>query len=306
MIEIQFSDVCKQLLGTKRFSVKYSTYTKYERVINNIIIPYFEGKTVNQISDKDINAYFEDLIDNKKYSGSTVNSIKYLINAISEFIKTQYNLSSYRKISIKTSNKYERDNLNEQQKVLLSSHCFIHYDKVSFAVLMALYGGLRLGEICALKWECFNFEESYVKVNKTIQRLKAKDQSKSKTEIVEGEPKTDTSKRIVPIPSFLVDYVKEYKTKYPSNSNNYILTQSDKKPDPRTIQKQFTKLCSGFDFKINFHALRHCYATSCVEQDLDIKSVSEILGHANVNTTLNLYVHSSLEQKRAQVNKIKK
>ncbi|MFQ9632912.1 MAG: tyrosine-type recombinase/integrase [Coprobacillus cateniformis] len=306
MTKTLFSEACMQVLANKKLSVKYSTYTRYERIIDKNIIPYFEGKTIDEVGIQEINDYFELLIDIKKYSRSTIKLIKYLMNATSEFINTQYNLSSFRKISIKIPNKQERQNITEQQKILLSSHCFLHYDSISFSVLIALYGGLRIGEICALKWEYFDLDEGYTKVNKTIQRLKSKDQSVCKTNIVEDEPKTSTSKRIVPLPEFLIEYIREYRIKNPADDDHYILTQSTKMVEPRTIQKRFAKLCSALGFKINFHALRHCYATSCVEQELDIKSVSEILGHSSVNTTLNLYVHSSFEQKRVQVNKIKK
>lgn len=305
MKKVLFSKVCNQWLESKKFSVKYSTYVKYEGIIERNIIPHFKNLKINELNDDLIILYFEKLTNEYKYASSTIVTIRFLVKSISQFIKTKYGISPCNLDLIRVSNKPNPvATLSKQQKENLSNYCFTNYNPISLAVLVALYGGLRIGEICSLKWKDFDFDDEYINVTKCVQRIKAKDPCESKTFLQVSKPKTETSVRLVPVPSFLTTYIKEYKNKYFVYSDDYILSNSTKIPDPRTIQYRFVKLCSKYHFQVKFHALRHCYATSCVRQNLDIKSISEILGHANVNTTLNLYVHSSLEQKKAQVNKI--
>lgn len=120
------------------------------------------------------------------------------------------------------------------------------------------------------------------------------------------EPKTHTSKRIVPMPSFIIDFLKiYYKNQTNTKKEYYIYTNSKKLPDPRNIQYHFHKICKELKIESNYHTLRHTYATNCVMNNIDIKSLSEMLGHSNVSITLELYVHSSLEFKKVQVNKLK-
>ena len=168
-----------------------------------------------------------------------------------------------------------------------------------------MYGGLRIGEICALKWEDIDLNNGIITVSKTVERLKNKENMESKTILMILEPKTQTSKRIVPIPVFLKEYIQNYYDYLTViDSSYYLLTNSEKIPDPRTIQNQFQRLCQDNNFQINFHSLRHTYATHCVMQEVDLKSLSEMLGHSNISTTLQLYVHSSIEFKINQINKI--
>ena len=173
-------------------------------------------------------------------------------------------------------------------------------------ILLSLYGGFRVGEVAGLKWEDIDFETGIVSVNRTIERLKNNDNNSTKTQLMELEPKTSTSKRLVPLPDFIMNYVKSYyKLMCPKEQSYYIYTNSEKISDPRNVQYHFQKICNLYDFEINFHSLRHTYATNCVMSDIDIKSLSEILGHSSVSITLDIYVHSSLEFKKAQIQKIK-
>ncbi|WP_028044357.1 tyrosine-type recombinase/integrase [Candidatus Stoquefichus massiliensis] len=300
------SEVAGEWLELKKLSVKYSTFVKYEVVVNNHINPYFKDCTIEQMNDEIILNFFHMLFNENKYANSTLMTIKYVLKSINRYIQIKYGTINNSMDLIKIVKKVnEVTTLTNYQKSHLSNYCFNHYKPIHMAVLIALYGGLRIGEICALKWENINYEEGFIIINKTIERLKSKDTAQKKTTLMVLNPKTSSSKRIVPIPLFLLEYIKEYQQYITiKNVEDYILTNSNRIPEPRTTQYRFAKLCNQFGFSIKFHSLRHSYATNCVMQEIDTKSLSEILGHSSVGTTLNLYVHSSLDFKKKQVNKI--
>ncbi len=162
--------------------------------------------------------------------------------------------------------------------------------------------GIRLGEICALKWEDINFQTQTLKINKTIQRIKNLDENAvTKTKIIIDAPKSQKSIRDIPIPSFMLDLLEKNK----ADKNSYLLTGTPKYIEPRVYQDMFKKYLkeSGIN-DIKFHALRHTFATRAIEKDFDIKSLSEILGHSSVKFTLERYVHPSDEYKRQNMEKL--
>ena len=178
----------------------------------------------------------------------------------------------------------------------------INQDIYKLGVLLCLYTGIRIGELCALKWGNISFEEKTLKIDKTMQRLQCDDKAE-KTEIVISEPKSSCSIRLIPLPDFIISEL----TKYKSDDNNYVLSMNNKRfVEPRTMQNHFYKYISEAHIeKANFHCLRHTFATRCVEKDFEIKSLSEILGHSSVKITLDKYVHISMQMKRNNMSKIK-
>jgi len=175
-------------------------------------------------------------------------------------------------------------------------------DKVNIrkvCLLLCLYSGLRVGEVCGLKWEDIDFSNKSLIIKRTIERIRNKDENiNSKTVLIESTPKSETSNRIVPIPNFLITYLKKYKT----DDNYYILSNSEKLYDPRQYEafyKRFLKSCN-VNYS-NFHTLRHTFATRAIESKMDLKTLSEILGHSSVEITLKLYVHPSYELKKKSI-----
>lgn len=176
-------------------------------------------------------------------------------------------------------------------------------DLFKFGVLLSLYTGIRIGELCALQWEDIDIPSSILKVRKTMQRIQETARGASrKTKVIITEPKSKCSLREIPLPSFLVAFAIRFK----SQAETYVLSAGKNKYiEPRTMQNHFKKYIrlAGID-SANYHALRHTFATRCVELGFEIKTLSEILGHANVNITLNRYVHSSLKLKYDNMNKL--
>ena len=165
-------------------------------------------------------------------------------------------------------------------------------------ILLSLYTGLRLGELCGLQWKDINLSKGTIYVNKTIQRIEKEDGS---TFMLIDSPKTISSERMIPIPSFLIPILNNIKTE---NSLDYVSTGNGSFTQPRTYQARLKSYLKDCDLpNYHFHTLRHTFASRAIELGFDPKSLSEILGHSNVKITLDLYVHPSMESKQAQMNR---
>ncbi|MFR1449269.1 MAG: site-specific integrase [Beduini sp.] len=169
------------------------------------------------------------------------------------------------------------------------------------AIMLGLYAGLRLGEVCALKWEDIDLEEGVIHINKTVQRLENINRQLTKTQVMIFKPKTQSSYRDVMMPDFLTEYIKKYFALVLLNhnsENHFILSNKTTPSEPRIIQRSFERVCKESGIMTNFHTLRHTYAANCIKLSIDVKTVSEMLGHSNISTTLNRYVHPSLKLKK--------
>lgn len=303
--EFNFETIECEWLDLKKMSVKYSTFLKYENVIFTQINPYFKNYQLNQFTDSNIIQFFMQKSRQEQLSNSYLKIIKYVLSSIIQFGRERFAFPTLHFNMIKFSQCNQTNQvLSSCEKEKLLQYCKNQYDCLSVSILISLYGGLRIGEICGLQWMNIDFENQLIYVEKTAQRQKNDNKNKKKkTHLVLTEPKTKTSKRCVPIPQFLINYLKTYKSSL--NNEDFVLSNSFVICDPRTIQKKFSLLCQKNNIKTNFHNLRHSYATECVSENVEIKSLSEILGHSRVSTTLELYVHSSIDEKRKQINKLK-
>ena len=192
-------------------------------------------------------------------------------------------------------------NIYEQQKLV--EYLSNDIDIYKAGILICLFMGLRLGEICALKWEDIDFQNRILHIKRTVQRLDCTNtESRSKTILFEGPPKTVHSIREIPIPEFLYNIILSYND---SPCKGIYFLNPNTPMDPRTYQYKFQSILKKAGIEsTHFHALRHTFATNCINSGADAKSVSEILGHANVNITLNRYVHPDMDTKRNILNSI--
>ena len=176
-------------------------------------------------------------------------------------------------------------------------------DRYKFGVLLSLYTGIRIGELCALRWEDISIPTATLKVRKTMQRIQDTDvATTTKTKVIVTEPKSQCSVRDIPLPQFIVDIAE----KFVDHPKAFVLSgDKNRYIEPRTMQNHFKAYVKESKIEdANYHALRHTFATRCIEVGFEIKTLSEILGHANVNITLNRYVHSSFDLKCANMNKL--
>lgn len=180
----------------------------------------------------------------------------------------------------------------------LESYLLHNQNNTNISVLLCLFTGLRVGELCGLKWSDIDFQNGTVSVCRTVQRIN----KHGKSEVAIGSPKSKSSVRIVPIPDFLLAILKAKR----KGDDFYIITGTSKPTEPRTMQNRFKSILKTCGIRnVNFHLLRHTYATICIENGFDPKTLSELLGHADASITLNRYVHSSMLMKKNYVSRLK-
>lgn len=307
VVQVDSKSISNEWLEIKKLALKYSSFAKYRKIILSYINPFFDQVDVNELDEITIVNYFA---ENMNLSSSTLNSIKYIMRSIFKYGEQKYKLKhvdfSYVKIQ---SNQETCITLTSEEYMQLSTYCFNKCNISTVAISIGLYAGLRLGEICALQWRDIDLENGIITVNKTVQRVDSDEEGATKTKLMIFPPKTSSSKRMVVIPDFLTEYLSGFariSNITEKNLDDYILSKKGNLVDPRNIQRRFKNVCKKLGFTTNFHILRHTFATNCIGQDIDVKTVSELLGHSNISTTLNRYVHPSLEHKKSQINKLKK
>ena len=298
-------DIAKQWFNELKAIRKKSTLSKYETQLRKYVIPAFGNKRIDEITNENIATFCHNLFE-KNLAPKTVSDILSRIKSIRKFALLQnYQVkfvSNCVKVPCKTQ-KIRILSLEEEKKLI--GYLKENFSLTAFGILLSLFTGIRIGELCALKWSNIFFKEREIHVISTMQRIRNSDNSlKSKTVIEIGEPKSPCSIRTIPIPDDLMDLMRKMRGNYPDEA--YLLSGCEHYfIEPRTMENRFKSILKKSGSKnINFHALRHTFATRCVEVGFDVKSLSEILGHANVNITLNRYVHPSLQLKRENMNKL--
>ena len=281
-------------LESIQFLIKVSTYVHYLGITKNHIKPELgnlEIKNINiEVIEKFINRKFKNSLSNK-----TIRDIVVVLKQILSYanISFKVKLPKLKKKPIKILSKEEQKCL--EKKILNQDF------NSSYGIILSLYTGLRIGEICALKWEDINLNKKTIKVSHTMLRI-MDTENFNKTKIILEEPKTENSKREIPINNFLYNILINIK---PKDSDTYFLTGTKQYIEPRTYYNHFQKLlCESNIPKYGFHALRHTFATRCIEIGMDPKSLSEILGHSDVKVTLSLYVHPTNYLKSSYLEKL--
>lgn len=295
---ITYNDILKLWLNTKK-DLKLQSLLNYENLINNYLINTIGNKNIKELKSNDIENLFVELKE-KNVATSTRKTLIYIIRASLNYAYNN-NYSEYIDVSnikFKLSNKAIFVLSKEEQSTLENKL----KDKPNIrkiCLLLCLYTGLRVGEVCGLKWEDIDFSNKSLTIKRTIVRVKNKDENKqSKTKLIESTPKSDTSNRIIPIPEFIICLLSEFK----SNNNYFILSNSNKLYDSRLLESFYSRLLKSCNINPNkFHTLRHTFATRSIESKMDIKTLSEILGHSQVETTLKLYVHPTYEMKKISI-----
>lgn len=294
---------CDEWLQLKRCKVKISTYTKYDTIIEKHIKPGLGAYMTERLNEMLVERFTNDLIHKHLLSPKTVKDILTVLRSILTYVEKCNSHIRHIEITYPKTEKKEMRVLtrNEQEK-------FIQYlmkdtDYCKFGTLLALLTGLRLGEICALQWKHVSITEGMIYIKATMQRVKNTERNgNEKTQIIISEPKSSMSVREIPLTPLALELCK----KFAGDPDAYILTDTpDKYVEPRILQyrmKSYAEKCGFSD--VHFHTLRHSFATRCVEVGFELKSLSEIMGHASPKITLERYIHSSLELKRENMMKL--
>lgn len=275
---------------------KYSTYIKYGTVYKNHLAGSIGLCRISSATAPELQIKISEYLSEEIQSESLQKSICCVINQVLDFINRKYSLCipSLEKPPVKPKKKAFRT-FSKAELARLFDYIYHQADKFTIAVLLCLYTGLRLGELCALQWTDFDFNNRTLTVSRTVQRIAVQGHI-TRTILMETEPKSESSERTIPLTEELVEFLGQMKGESP-----YVFG-GGKPLDPRTMQYRFKKIlaAAGLDGR-NFHVLRHTFATNCVENHMDVKTLSEILGHSDVRITLNRYVHPTMEYKRKQL-----
>ena len=300
----QFQEIIRLWREDKKQYVKTSTISAYTLLIENHILPAF-GKA-DRINEADVQEFvFEKL--NSGLSQKSIKDILIVLKMILKFgVKNGY--FEYTQIDIKFPTQRERQEIevlsrSNHRKVI--SHIQENFTFRNLGIYICLCAGMRIGEICALKWEDIDTENGIISVKKTIQRVYMIGGEERYTELILDSPKTKNSIRDIPMTRDLLKLLKPLKRIV--NNNYFVLTNEAKPTEPRTYRNYYKQFMQEIGVPIlKFHGLRHSFATRCIESKCDYKTVSVILGHSNISTTLNLYVHPNMEQKKRCIDQMVK
>lgn len=305
---VLFSEYAEKWLETVRCRVKESTYMKYWNMLYSYIIPELGDLKWDDLDREKIECFCGRLLSSggKKKEGlsaKTVSDIMSAVRCIFRFAadhgaRGSFNIST---VTVKKEQK-EMKVLTRKEQDRLYQYLRSDQSPRNLGILICLLTGLRLGEVCALKWEDISFTEQTIFVHQTMQRIQTKDDPRRKTKIIVTPPKSASSVRRIPIPRELVKILLSCR----KGKSSYILTgRPDTRVEPRTMERHLDRVLRRLGIgHINFHALRHTFATRCVEIHFDVKSLSEILGHSDITITLNRYVHPTMEMKRSNMQRL--
>ena len=305
---VSFCELARLWLLDIRVSVKESTYTRYHRTVEKYIVGAIGELEPCQIDRFLINSFSEYLLEcgglrGGGLSAKSVSDVICVVKAIIKFGQSNgyvfgntlgIRLPQLRRPRVRT---LEGDARAFLERVLLGAD-----DPGAIGILLSLFTGIRIGEVCGLRWEDVDPLARTVKISRTVERIANLDGcGASRTKLIICEPKTERSLRVIPLPSFLFEKIEPLRRA----PQIYIATAEPTPTEPCALYRKYKSLLRSAGLEdYSFHALRHTFATRCVEQGFDPKSLSEILGHSNISTTLALYVHPTLEQKRAQMERL--
>lgn len=300
-----FKELSHEWIEYKEMFVKESSMSAYSLLLENHLIPHF-GEYKIEIPENDVQKFVLAKIKGG-LSKKTTNDILIVLKMILKFGKKQkvFDYTPYEDIVFPTENVQKQlDVLTVAQIGVLIDHLRENFSFRNLGILMAISTGMRIGEVCAMQWKDIDLDRKVVVVSKTIQRvyIVKKDQPR-KTKLILDEPKTSASNREIPLSPDLIKILTPlFKI---VNPEYFILTNEPKPTEPRTYRNYYLGLMASLELPpLKFHGLRHSFATRCINAGVDIKTVSVLLGHSDVSTTLNVYTHPDLDQKRSAITKL--
>ena len=290
-----------------KLSLKIRSFNKYDNFINLHINPILGEYEITEITSDILQDFISlklkegNLKTKGPLSSNTVFGIASVLKQGFKFALMQDLIIKDPTLSLKLPQATEKEvqALTRDEQKTIEEYCLKHNKSNYLGIIICLYTGIRLGELLALTWDDINFEDKLLYIKKTSYTSKVN----CKNQIIIDKPKPKKSNRIIPIPDKLLVLLQIQKR---ASSCDYIIaTKQNKMVETRSYQRTFESILSKCGIKhYNFHCLRHTFATRALELGMDIKTLSEILGHTNVAITLNRYAHSLLDYKIQEMNKI--
>ena len=294
MINKTFEEVAAMWLADKQQYVKKSTYCAYSLLLSNHLNPAFSPAC--DITEDMVQAF----VLGKLHQGLSRNSVKDMLMVLKMVLKyaVKHGYMPWRQIDINFPTERRQNKvktLSRAEQKCLMDYVLANFSFMNLGIYISLAAGLRIGELCALTWADLDTDAGVVRISRTLQRIYNKDESS--TEVIIGTPKSKNSVREIPLAKELQRLIKPLKKVV--NGNYYVLTNSPYPTEPRSYRNHYKHVMQQLDLPLlKFHGLRHSFATRCIESKCDYKTVSVLLGHSSISTTLNLYVHPDLDQKK--------
>lgn len=302
MVKKVLSQIIDLWKKDKKQYVKKSTYSAYVLLVENHLLPYFGNK--EEVKEADA----QDFVFKKLEQGLSQKTIKDILIVLKMILRfgVKHKYLDYCEIDIKfptQRDNEELDVLNRSSQRKIMEYIEKNFTFKNLGIYVCLCTGLRIGELCALTWDDIDVDNGVIYVRRTIQRIYIVDEGVKRTELIIDTPKTKNSIRDIPMTTDLLRILKPLKKVV--NKEYFVLTNDEKPTEPRTYRNYYKRLMKKLEIPdLKFHGLRHSFATRCIEGKCDYKTVSVILGHSNISTTLNLYVHPNLEQKKKCINQM--
>ena len=297
---ITVGKVYKEWLNAVVNRVRESTLSNYKAKFEKHILPVFFDIPCEDLSAGQINEFI-----NKKLadglSASYVRDIITVFKSMLCYAQEEYGFKlSLKNVVLPKIEKKQIEKISDAEQKRLVSYLKENMSLTAFGILLSLCMGLRIGELCGLKWEDIDFQNKILHIRRTVQRIACNNGSR-KTKIVISTPKSEKSFRDIAIPDMLMKYFEMYR----NEADCFILSGTDKPVEPRTMQYRYQKIMKSADMEYcNYHRLRHTFATNCAENGFDVKTLSVVLGHSTVNFTMNRYVHPDRIHERRLMNSV--
>ncbi len=299
----RFSFFCEEWLRDQRQRVKESSYAKYSSILALHILPKLGACPPLRFSTGLVDGFRQELLD-EGLSAATVRDTLVVLRSVLKHAAASYP-GTFPAVEIRYPKEPKKEarvlSLEEQRRFMA---CLREdMDECRLGILLALLTGLRVGEVCALRWEHICLKDKLLRVEGTMQRLQnVGSEEPGKTKVVIGQPKSESSQRTIPLPDSVAALCAQFD---PGDPEAFLLTGTRAFMEPRKLQRRLKKLTDACGLEgVHFHTLRHSFATRCMEVGFEIKSLSEILGHASTSITLDRYVHASMEVKRDNMNRL--
>lgn len=298
--DILLNDLFDQWKTDIRSNIKASSFCLYETMLDHHLRPSFGELRLQELTSAIIQEFINAKIQ-EALSPAYIRSIMILFQTILKSAQNSYRWEVPRLPApqLPKPSKKMPEIFTLQEWKQLEAHLKRQEDAFSFGILICMYMGLRIGELSGLQWGDFDPVSMQFKIRRTVYRIKntahVSNDASPKTILCINTPKTSTSIRDIPLPLHLTEHLQ----KHQKDSCAFILTGTERCMEPRNIQKRYKRLLQELELRyLNFHALRHNFATLSIQNGSDYRTVAELLGHSSVNTTLNIYVHSDIDQKR--------
>lgn len=308
--EVMLEDIAELWIQQKKSEVRESTYAMYYQKVHRYIIPSLGNIQLKDLTETELNAFIKKQLEEGGRSArrglawKTVSDLRSVLRMILEWAaKNGFPDLGNIKLHMPPALPQNMEVLSIKEQRKLEKYLLEDMNEIRLGILLSLYTGLRIGEMCGLKWGDIDFKRGTLSVRRTVMRIQETNgNSSQKTKVMINAPKTYCSNRTVPIPTDIIKLLELFRRE----PEVFVLSGSKECIEPRILTGHYKRIMksAGLD-SYKYHALRHTFATRCVEQSIDIKTLSELMGHSSVKITMDRYVHPSMDHKKKQVNKLK-